>query len=216
MGEQKKPLVTTVELTTVSILGAVASMLFFWSFSVVPGVPFYKMDFSNIPVLLGTFAMGPLAGVLILAVKSLSGLLHSTSMYVGELADFLIGLGMVIPAGLMYRRQKTRKGAIAGMVIGTVLATLVAAATNIYIMIPFFSAAYGMPIQQIVNMGKGFIPSISSLAEFVLYITTPFNLLKWSVLSVIGALLYKPLSPVLHGRVRGMRRSGATLEDQRK
>ena len=208
MKNQKKPLITTVELTTIAILGAIAAMLFMWDFAVVPGVPFYKMDFSNIPVLLGTFAMGPLAGVLILAVKSLSGLLHSTSMYVGELADFLIGLGMVVPAGLMYRRSKTRKGAVWGMVLGTVVATLVAVASNLYIMIPFFSKAYGMPIQAIVNMGKELVPSMDSLAEFVLYITTPFNLLKWCVLSIIGALLYKPLSPVLHGRVRGMRNSG--------
>lgn len=196
-----KRLLTTREMSTIAVLAAVASVLFVLEFSVVPGVPFYKMDFSNLPVLLGTFAMGPLAGTLILGVKSLVGLLHTTSQGVGELADFLIGLAMVLPAGFFYRHFKSRKGAVIGMAIGAVLASITGVLLNVYLLIPFFSALFHLPVEDIVSMGKGLIPSINSLWQFVLYITGPFNLLKWVAISVVGTLMYKPLSPLLHGAV---------------
>lgn len=89
--------------------------------------------------------MGPVPGTLILLVKSLLGLLHSSSQGVGELADFLMGFAMLLPAGLIYQRNKTRKGALIGMAVGTVVATIVAVLSNLYIMIPFYGTAYGMP-----------------------------------------------------------------------
>ena len=97
----RKPLLTTRELTTIAILAAIAAVLFMVE---IPVVLFYKLDLSNLPVLLGTFSMGPVAGTLILLVKSVLGLLHSSSQGVGELADFLMGFAMVLPAGLIYRR----------------------------------------------------------------------------------------------------------------
>jgi riboflavin transporter FmnP len=166
------------------------------------------MDFSNLPVLLGTFAMGPLAGTLILGVKSLVGLLHTTSQGVGELADFLIGLAMVLPAGFFYQYNKSRGGAILGMAIGAVLASITGVLLNVYLLIPFFSAMFHLPVGDIVSMGKGLVPSIDSLWKFVLYITGPFNLFKWVAISIVGSLMYKPLSPLLHGTVgRGARRA---------
>ncbi|MEA5013683.1 MAG: ECF transporter S component [Candidatus Limiplasma sp.] len=199
MATQGKRLFTTRDMSTIAVLAAVASVLFVLEFAVVPGVPFYKMDFSNLPVLLGTFAMGPLAGTLILGIKSLVGLLHSSSQGVGELADFLIGLAMVLPAGFFYQKNKSRKGAIVGMAVGAVLASLTGIVLNAYLLIPFFSVMFHLPVEAIVKMGATLIPSIDSLLKFVLYITGPFNLLKWIALSVVGTLMYKPLSPILHG-----------------
>ena len=167
------------------------------------------MDFSNLPVLLGTFAMGPLAGTLVLGVKSLVGLLHSTSQGVGELADFLIGLAMVLPAGFFYQKNKSRQGAILGMGVGAVLASVTGILLNAYLLIPFFSAMFHLPVEDIVKMGATLFPSIDSLWKFVLYITGPFNLLKWVAISIVGTMMYKPLSPLLHGSGRGIRR-GAT------
>lgn len=195
----RKPLLTTRELTTIAILAAIAAVLFMVE---IPVVLFYKLDLSNLPVLLGTFSMGPVAGTLILLVKSVLGLLHSSSQGVGELADFLMGFAMVLPAGLIYRRNKTRRGAVLGMAAGAVAATVVGVLSNLYIMIPFYGAAYGMPVDAIVGMGQALLPAVDSLWKFVLLITAPFNLLKWVVISVLGALMYKPLSPILHGRTR--------------
>ena len=194
---KRKSLLTTRELSTVAILAAIAAVLFMIE---IPVVLFYKLDLSSLPVLLGAFAMGPLPGTLILLVKALLGLLHSTSQGVGELADFIMGFAMLLPASLIYQKLKSRKGAIVGMVLGTVAATIVAVLTNIYLMIPFYGAAYGMPVEAIVGMGQAIVPSVDSAWKFVLLITGPFNILKWVVISVLTAVVYKPLSPILHGR----------------
>ena len=197
MTNQKRSLLTTRELSTVAILAAIAAVLFMIE---IPVVLFYKLDLSSLPVLLGAFAMGPVPGTLILLVKALLGLLHSTSQGVGELADFIMGFAMMFPAAVIYRRMKSRKGAITGMAVGAVVATIVAVLTNLYIMIPFYGTAYGMPIEAIVGMGQALIPAVDRALKFVLLITAPFNVLKWVVISVVTALVYKPLSPILHGR----------------
>ena len=197
MSQPAKRRFTTRQLATIAVLAAVASVLFLLE---IPVVLFYKLDFSNLPVLLGTFAMGPLAGTMILLVKSALGLLHTTSQGVGELADFLMGLAMALPAGFIYRFNKSRRGALTGMVVGGVCATVAGVLTNVYILIPFYGAAYGMPVEAIIAMGQSLIPSIDSLWKFVFVITAPFNVLKWTAISAVGWLLYKPLSPLLHGR----------------
>ncbi|MBP3647065.1 MAG: ECF transporter S component [Clostridia bacterium] len=194
---KRKTLLTTRELSTIAILAAISAVLFMIE---IPVVLFYKLDLSSLPVLLGAFAMGPLPGTLILLVKALLGLLHSTSQGVGELADFIMGFAMLLPASLIYQRLKSRKGAIVGMIVGTIAATIVAVLTNMYLMIPFYGAAYGMPVEAIVGMGQAIVPAVDSAWKFVLLITGPFNILKWVVISVLTAVIYKPLSPILHGR----------------
>lgn len=201
MTNTKRSLLTTRQLSTVAILAAIAAVLFLIE---IPVVLFYKLDLSSLPVLLGAFAMGPVPGTLILLVKALLGLLHTTSQGVGELADFIMGFAMMLPASLIYRRNKSRKGAIIGLAVGTVVATVVAALTNLYIMIPFYGAAYGMPVEAIVGMGQKVLPAVNSVGRFVLLITAPFNILKWVVISVVTALIYKPLSPILHGRKKSV------------
>jgi len=193
----RKPLLTTRQMATVAILAAISAILFMIE---IPVVLFYKLDLSSLPVLLGTFAMGVVPGTLIQLVKSLLGLLHSTSQGVGELADFIMGFAMLLPAGLIYQYMKSRKGAIVGMVAGSIVATFVAVLTNVYIMIPFYGTAYGMPVEAIIGMGASIVPAVKSVWHFVLLITAPFNVLKWAVISVVTALVYKPLSPILHGR----------------
>ena len=197
---KKRAQFTTRSISTIGVLAAVASILFLWE---IPIVLFYKLDFSSIPILLGAFSMGPLAGVLIQAVKSLIGLFHSTSQGVGELADLIMGAAMVLPAGWIYRHRKSRRGALLGMALGTLSATLVAVLCNVYLMIPFYGAVYNLPVEAIVDMGRSFIPSLNTIWDFVLLITAPFNAMKWVIISVLTYVLYKPLSPVLHGRNAG-------------
>ena len=199
MTDIRKKTLGTREITTIACLAAVASILFLLE---IPVVLFYKLDFSNLPALLAMFSMGPLAGTLTLAIKSLIGLLHSSSQGVGELADFLMGLAMILPAGLIYQHNKTRRGALIGMAVGGLCATLAGVLSNLYLLIPFYAAVYGMPVEQIIAMGQAIVPSIHTAWEFVLVITAPFNLLKWTAICVVGWVLYKPLSPILHGRRR--------------
>ncbi len=193
----KNQRLSTQYLTRIAILGALASILFLIE---IPVVAFYKLDLSTLPVLLGAFSMGPAAGLAILLIKVLTGMLHSSSMYVGELADFIMGAAYILPAALIYRANKTRKNALIGMAVGTLTMIVVAVLVNWQIMIPFYMKAYGMPMEVIVGMAKTAMPFVDSEWELLLYVTAPFNLLKGVVLSGLTFVLYKRLSPLLHVR----------------
>lgn len=182
-------------LTRVAVLAAVSSVLYMIE---IPVVAFYKLDLSNMPALLGGFAMGPLAGVLILLVKDLTGLLHSSTGGIGEIADLLMGAALLLPAVLVYRAKRSRFGAIIGMLIGTVAIGVAGVLTNYYILIPMFTAF--MPMEAIIAAGAAVIPAIDTPVKLVLLITLPFNLLKGIVLSAVTFVLYKPLAPLLHDK----------------
>ena len=198
MSTQRTPKIfSTFNLTRMAILAALASILFLLE---IPVVAFYKLDLSNIPVLMGAFSMGTVPGLIILGLKSLIGLTHSSSAGVGELADFLMGAALIIPASLMYHRQKTRKNAILGMIVGTLCMAAVSILANKFIMLPFYMGAYHMDMAGILKYAN--VVGIDSEWKLLLLITAPFNLLKGIVLSVVTALIYKPLSPILHAKVR--------------
>ena len=184
-------------MTRIAILAAAASILFLIE---IPVVAFYKLDLSNIPVLLGAFSMGTVPGLIILGIKSAIGLLHSSSAGVGELADFIMGAALVIPASLIYHRNKTRKNAIIGMAVGTVCMIIAGILMNKYVLIPFYMGAYHMDMEGIIKAAG--VAGVDSEWKLLLLITGPFNLLKGVVLSVVAGLIYKPLSPILHDRIR--------------
>ena len=185
-------------IARVGVLGAIAALLF-----LIPGIPIvppiYKLDFSTVPVLLGGFSLGYVPGLLILLIKDLVGLTNSSSMGVGELADFLASAAMMLTAVAIYRRHHSRRGALIGLIAGTAVMTAAAALINYYIVIPFYVAAMNMPAEAIVSMFGKVIPAVDSLPKLIAFATTPFNLLKGVVLSVITFLLYKRLSPLLKG-----------------
>ena len=192
----KSPVLSVGNMTRIAILSALASILFLLE---IPVVAFYKLDLSNVPVLLGTFSMGTVPGLIILALKSLIGLLHSSSAGVGELADFIMGAALIIPAGLIYHRNKTRKTAIIGMAVGTVCTVIAGILTNKYIMLPFYMGAFHMDMDAIVASAK--VGGVDSEWKLLLLVTGPFNLLKGAVLSLVTGLIYKPLSPLLHRKL---------------
>ena len=185
-------------IARVGVLGAIAALLF-----LIPGIPIvppiYKLDFSTVPMLLGGFSLGYVPGLLILLIKDLVGLTNSSSMGVGELADFLASAAMMLTAVAIYRRHHSRRGALIGLIAGTAVMTVVAALVNYFILIPFYVAAMNMPAEAIVSMIGKVIPAVDSLPRLIAFATTPFNLLKGVVLSVITFLLYKRLSPLLKG-----------------
>ena len=197
MNASKKKELSTAMMTRIALLTAAASILFLVE---IPVVAFYKLDLSNIPVLLGAFSMGTAPGVLILGLKSLIGLLHSSSAGIGELADFIMGAALVIPASVIYHRQKTRKNALIGMGIGTLCMAAAGVAVNKWIMLPFYMTAFHMDMEGILAFAG--ISGVDSELKLLLLITGPFNLLKGVVLSIVTGLIYKPLSPLLHGSLR--------------
>ena len=196
--ENRKPnYLSTPYLTRMAILVAVASILFLIE---IPVVAFYKLDLSNIPVLLGAFSMGTVPGIIILALKSLIGLLHSSSAGVGELADFIMGAALIIPAAMIYHRHKTRKTALIGMAVGTVCMVVVGVLVNKWIMLPFYMGAFHMNMDDIVKYAN--VNGVDSEWKLLLLITGPFNLLKGAVLSLVTGIIYKPLSPLLHAKIK--------------
>ncbi len=185
-------------MTRIAILGALSAILFMIE---IPVVAFYKLDLSTLPALLGAFSMGPLAGVAIIAIKDILGLLHSSSAFVGELADFVMSVAYVVPAAIIYKMKKSRKSALIGMSVATVVLIVVAVIVNWKIMIPFYIGA--MPngsMDMIVATANEAVSIVDSEWDVLLFVTAPFNLLKGVVLSVLTFLLYKRLSPLLHVR----------------
>lgn len=182
------------------ILSAVATLLMLMDFPLFFAPSFYKLDFSEVIVLLGAFSMGPVAGIVIEAMKILLNfLLNGTDTAgVGEIANFLIGCSFIVPASLIYLRNKSRKNAIFGMITGIISMTLVGALINIYVLIPVYSAVYGLPVDVIVAMGTKINPAINSLNTLVLFATVPFNIVKGLISSIITFLLYKKVSGLLH------------------
>ena len=194
----KKPnIFSTPYLTRMAILTAISFILFLIQ---VPIVAFYKLDLSNIPVLLGAFSMGTVPGMIILALKCCLALLRTTSAGVGDLADFIMGAALVIPASVIYHRNKTRKTALVGMAVGTLCMVVAGVLANKFIMLPFYMGAYHMDMNGILKFAN--VGGIDSEWKLLLLITGPFNLLKGVVLSVVTGLIYKPLSPILHAKIR--------------
>ena len=193
----RKSTLSVQYMTRIAILGALSAILFMIE---IPVVAFYKLDVSTLPALLGAFSMGPMAGLAILAIKDVFGLLHSGTMYVGELADFIMGAAYILPAALIYRHKKSRKTALLGVITGTVAMTIVGVLVNWLIMIPFYMTAFGMPMESIIGMAQSAMPFVDTEWELLMYVTAPFNLLKGVVLSALTFLLYKRLSPLLHVR----------------
>ena len=197
--QNRSKLRTTVQI---GMLGAVSAVLMLLSFPVpflVP--PFVKMDFSELPVLIGAFAMGPVAGVFIELIKSLLNLVlnGSTTGGIGELSNFVIGCAFVVPAGLIYRRNKTKKSALIGMGCGTVFMAALGCLSNAFVMFPLYSTVMGIPMEQFVAMGTAINSAVDNLFTFIILCMAPFNLMKGIVISLITFLLYKRLRVLLKG-----------------
>ena len=202
----------TRTITQIAMLGALAGILMNFEFPIPFLAPsFYQLDFSEIPVLVGAFAMGPIAGILIEVVKVLVHLVTMGTMTagVGDFANFLFGCTFVVPAGIIYRlhHNKSRKHAVIGMAAGTVLTTaaaclmnaILACFANAFVLLPAYGKAFGMPIEAFIEMGSAVHPSVNSLLGFVALIIVPFNLFKYILISVIVFFIYKRIRVILKG-----------------
>ncbi|AWK50712.1 ECF transporter S component [Clostridium beijerinckii] len=170
----------TNKMVKISLLSALALILMYIDFPVIPLFPWLKIDLSDVPALLGAFGFGPLAGVLIELIKNvLIVLVKGTQTgLVGETANFLIGVALILPASFIYSRNKSKKSAILGMVLGAVCMEIVGIVANVYFLLP----AYGMQM---------------SPAESIKYITLgllPFNGIKALIVSVLTYIVYKKVS----------------------
>jgi riboflavin transporter FmnP len=188
-----------VYLTKISVLSVISALIMLLEFPLPFAPSFYKLDLSEIAVLIAGFALGPLAGVLTELIKILLNLLFNgtTTAFVGEISNFVIGVSFVLPASLLYKWRKSFKGALLGMIIGTVSLTVIGSAFNYFILIPFYAKAL-FPMEAIIAMSNKVNPNIDGLLTLVLFATVPFNLLKGILCSLVTSLVYKRVSPILH------------------
>ena len=194
----------TRTIVQIAMLGAIAGVLMNLEFPLPFLAPsFYQLDFSEIPVLVGSFAMGPVAGVLTELVKILVHLVTKGTMTagVGDVANFIFGCTYVVPAGIIYRMhgKKSRKHAVAGMAAGIVLTTVTACFMNVFVLLPAYGKAFGMPVSAFVEMGSAVHSVVNGLFSFALLILVPFNLFKYTLTSVIVFIVYKRIRVVLKG-----------------
>ncbi|MCF2668704.1 ECF transporter S component [Faecalicatena contorta] len=190
-------------MAQMGMLSAIAVVLMLFEIPLPFAPSFYEIDFSEVPVLIGCFTMGPLAGAIIELLKILLNFaINGTATAgVGEVANFLIGCAFVIPAAVIYKKKRTRTGAIIGMVTGTLFMTFIGCFLNAFVLLPTYAKAFGMPIDALVGMGTAVNSHITSLTTFVIFAVAPFNLLKGFLVSLIVFLIYKKISPILKARI---------------
>ena len=189
-----------LELSTllkIAILGAISFIIMLVEFPLWFAPSFYQIDFSDIPALIGAFSLGPVAGILIELIKNILHFVLKSSGTggVGEVANFIIGALFVGIAGFIYQKNKTRKNAVIGMGLGTIIMAIAGSALNYFVLIPVYKNS--MPIEQIIDMAKAVNNVVVDVKTLVIYTVFPFNLLKGIVVSLITLPLYKRLSSVL-------------------
>ncbi len=189
-------------VSIIGICAAIATVLHIFDFPLVFMAPeFYKLDFSELPVLLCGFFLGPSATVACEGIKILLKLLikGTTTAFVGDFANFVVGCSLVLPATIIYHVHKSKKSAIFGLLIGTLCMTVFGSAFNAVYLLPKFAQLYGMPLDSIIGMGSAIHKSINSVSTFVLMCVAPLNLLKGIVVSLLTMLLYKRVARPLFG-----------------
>lgn len=191
----------THKITVTAMLSAVAFLLMFIEFPIPALIPsFVKMDISDLPELLAAFSLGPVYGV---AVTFLKNLLHvifkgTSSAYVGELFNFLMGAVFSLSAGFIYQWKKSRKSALIGSLVGAILMAILSVPLNYFLVYPAYVVCYGLPLDAIIGMYQAILPSADSLIKCLTVFNMPFTFFKGMLDVVLCFLVYKPLSPLLH------------------
>ena len=188
----------TRNMVKISVMGVISMVLMFFDLSVWFAPPFLKLDISDLPSLIGAFAMGPMAGVIIQLLKNILNLLieGSATGGVGEISNFLVGSVLAYTAGFVYYKEKTLKRAIMGLVLGVILMSIFASISNYFVIFPLYAKI--LPLDQIIELASKLNRYVVDYKTLILYAVVPFNLLKGTVVSVITLLIYKRVSPILH------------------
>ena len=167
----------------------------------IPIMPsFIKLDFSDLPALLGAFAYGPLAGIIIELLKNLIHMAVSQSGFVGELSNFILGAAFAGTAGFIYMKKRSRLGAFLGGIVGALVMAAISIPSNFFIIYPLYYSVLGFPEEAVLGMYQALLPSVKSIFEALLIFNLPFTFVKGLISVAVSMLIYKPLSPLLKGK----------------
>ena len=191
--------VNTRSVVMTALLGAVASVLMFFSFS-VPFMPsFIKMDLSEMPALVAAFSMGPLSGAAVCLIKNVVNVFSTTTAGVGELCNFLLGVAFVVPAGYIYKFKKNRLGALIGSLTGSAAMAIIGLPLNYFVTYPLY-IKMGFPLDIIIGMYQDILPSVDGLLMCLIVFNLPFTLMRVIIDSALTFLIYKRISPLIKGK----------------
>ena len=191
-----KQISSTNVLVKVSILSVMAYVIMLIEIPVMFFPGFLKIDLSDLPALIGGLALGPIAGIMVQLVKNILHFITKTDTGgVGELANFLLGIALIIPPSILYMKYKTKKSAMTGIIIGIIVMAITGALFNYYILLPFYAKM--MPLEQIIAWSASANAAIVDMKTLILYAIVPFNILKGIVVAIFTSILYKRISPIL-------------------
>lgn len=198
--KDRKKLGSTHFISYTAIFSAMAGVLMLVEIPLFFAPAFYKIDLSEVPILICTFYLGPVAGVVAELLKVVVKLVlkGTTTAFVGDFANFCVGCSFVLPASLIYNAKRGKKSALWGMITGTLVMTVFGSAFNAIYLLPTFADLFGMPLDAIIGMGHEVNSAINSVSSLVLLAVVPFNLLKGVIVTALTMLLYKRISPILH------------------
>lgn len=195
--KSKSRVFSTNEMVKISILGVLSYLIMFMEFPLPFFPPFLKMDVSDLPAIIGGFALGPVAGLMIEFIKNLLHFVTKTSTGgVGELANFVVGGAFVVVASYAYKKTHTKTGAMIAMILGIVSMTVVGALMNAWVLLPFYAQFMG-GMEGLIAMGQGINSHVNDLWSFAFFIMSPFNVIKGIILAIVTMLLYKKVSPLI-------------------
>ena len=191
--DSSRKISATRKMVFVSILGAVSLVLMMINFSVPFAPSFMKYDIAELPALFAGFFLGPLAGFEVIGIKLLLKIViqGSDTAFVGELSNLVASSVYVLTAAFIYKRNRTKKGAVIGLIVSTLCVSILFIFVNAFVMFPLYSRLYGMPLDAIIGMGTAINPHITNLTTMMLFSVFPFNLFKFSVTSLVTFLVYK-------------------------
>lgn len=197
--QQIRSVSKTKKISYTAMFAALSGVLMCFEVPLPFAPPFYKMDISELPILMLSLYLGPVAGVSGEMLKVLVKLLikGTSTAFVGDFANFLIGVSMILPASVFYHWRKTLKRAVLGLALGGVVMTIFGSMMNAFYLVPKFAIMFGLPLEAIIAMGTAVNPSITSLNTLILYAVVPFNLLKAVIVSFLTYFLYKRVAKIL-------------------
>ncbi len=198
MKERNKNISNTQRITLIGIFSALAAVLMYLEIPFFFAPPeAYKLDFSEVPVLISSFMLGPVEGIITECLKIAIKLIikPTSTAFVGEFANLVVGITFVLPASIIYKKRKTRKGALIGMTAGTLTMTVVGCFVNAFILLPAFAYLFGnVPVSEIIKLGTAVNPAITNMFTFIVLAVVPVNIVKGVLVSLVVFLIYKPVT----------------------
>ncbi len=186
-------------LVKISMLAVMAFLLMFVDFPLPFAPPFMTLDVSDLPAMIGGFALGPIPGVLIVVLKNILNVLFEGSKtgYVGELSNAIVGSIFIFTAATIYERKKTFRRAIAAMIVGVLVMSFCATFSNYFFIFPLYAKVFGLELDKLVEMGSAVNGFVTDYKTMMVFVVVPFNITKGTVVSLLSTLIYKRVSPIL-------------------